>query len=203
MCSSTMFLLNCWLASCYRSKICWSKALRQLPQRNPRLLHPSPRFSAAWVSSKFANSDFWRAESLRAIEADHSTCFLVRAQELHQGSEPMHIIGRTTMFSANQVRVDIVRYRERTIKDYGRSKGHNTIRLMNSSLSDCSMLGLVHGFTSRRSFIASQSITKYYMWLKIQLAYPGQVFCVWACPRCNTPILRIKQPMQSSSNLRS
>ena len=125
-----------------------------------------PAFSS-WLLASFmaAGLFFWRAKSLRAIEADHSTCFLVRAQELHQGSEPMHIIGRTTMFSANQVRVDIARYRERTIKDYGRlrSKGHNTIRLMNSSLSDCSMLGLVHGFTSRRSFIASQSITKYYM----------------------------------------
>ena len=157
------FLLNCWLASCYRSKICWSKALRQLPQRNPRLLHPSPRFSASWVSplSKFANSDFWRAESLRAIEADHSACFLVRAQELHQGVEPMHMIGRTTIFSASQVLVDIARYRGMTIiNDYGRSKGHHTIRFMNSSLSDCSMLGLVHGFTSRRSFISSQSITK-------------------------------------------
>ena len=160
--SSTMFLLNCWLASCYWSKICWSKALRQLPQRNPRLLHPSPRFSAAWVSSKFANSDFWRAECLRAIEADHSACFLVRAHELHQGVEPiMHMIGRTTIFSANQVLVDIARYRGMTIiNDYGRSnKGHHTIRFMNSSLSDCSMLGLVHGFTSRR-FI--HIITKHY-----------------------------------------
>jgi len=88
----------------------------------------------------------------------------VRAQELHQGLEPMHMIGRMTMFSANQVRVDIERYRGGTIiNDYGRSKGHHAIRFMNSSLSDWPMLERAHGFTSRRSFIASQSITKYYM----------------------------------------
>ena len=45
------FLLNWWLASCYRSKMCRSKALRQLPQRNPRLLHPYPRFSAGFLPS--------------------------------------------------------------------------------------------------------------------------------------------------------
>ena len=66
----------------------------------------------------------------------------------------MYLIGRTTIFSANQVRVDIPRYRGMTIiNDYGRGKGHHTIRFMNSSLSDWPMLGRAHGFTSRRSFI--------------------------------------------------
>jgi hypothetical protein len=51
----------------------------------------------------------------------------------------MPLIGRTTIFSANQVRVDIPRYIGMTIiNDYGRSKGHHTIRF--SSLSDWPML---------------------------------------------------------------